>query len=227
MQSYDNITQTLDKNGLPHSYNDQPTGKPNDAFLTWYNHGLIHRDGDKPALVARDYPSNKTFFQHGMKHRDNDKPAQVNDLYNIWYICGMKHRTTGPAEIKSMQIVAGKMYPLKESFYLYGKNLSFESFQSVLSLSKTDACPLWVAFLHEINAISTEDKEAIAEMTKNWTQALPLAWIFRALNMDDNELSVHYPSSFYEWSSDSNDKYSTGVLDKFIKVIEFESAKNN
>jgi hypothetical protein len=61
-------------------------------------------------------------------------------------------------------------------------------------------------------------------MTKNWTQTLPLAWILRALNMDDERLSTHYPLDSYEWDgkTTSFNIFTTGILNNFIKVIEFE-----
>jgi hypothetical protein len=153
MQRYDNTTETFDKNGLPHSYDDQPSSGPTDTFLVWYSHGLIHRDGDKPAMLNRENPSNQVFFQDGMKHRNGDKPAQINELYNIWYICNTKHRTSGPAEIKNTQIIKDLLYPREEKFFLYGKELTFQAFQSILSLSKNNSCPLWFAFFYELKII--------------------------------------------------------------------------
>lgn len=58
--------------------------------------GLLHRDGDLPAVINTD--GSQHWFRNGRRHRDNDQPAAIytsESFYNgsqYWYINGELHR---------------------------------------------------------------------------------------------------------------------------------------
>jgi hypothetical protein len=60
-----------------------------DRFQIWYNHGLVHRENDMPAIVddAGNY-----WYQYGKLHRDNDQPAIEMVSHEAWYQHGLLHR---------------------------------------------------------------------------------------------------------------------------------------
>ncbi len=62
----------------------------NNYTETWYNHGKIHRDHDKPAIVSRDITMQ--WYRHGKLHRDNDLPAVEWHYVKYWYMNGEIHR---------------------------------------------------------------------------------------------------------------------------------------
>ena len=41
----------------------------------WYQNGLIHRDGDKPAIINSN--GDKYWYKNGKMHRDEDNPAII------------------------------------------------------------------------------------------------------------------------------------------------------
>lgn len=74
----------------PHSVNDKPIIE--DGVLKWYKEGVLHRDGDKPALI-NDNNSMK-WYRNGMIHRDEDKPAVISIFNGIrkWFKYDKLHR---------------------------------------------------------------------------------------------------------------------------------------
>lgn len=63
-----------------------------DGMMIWRDRdGLIHREGDLPAVIHAD--GGQEYFRHGLRHRDDDLPAVVQaDGYSRWYRNGIVHR---------------------------------------------------------------------------------------------------------------------------------------
>lgn len=64
-------------------------GNPN-RKEEWLIDGELHRDGDKPAVVARDF---KAWYKHGKRHRDRGNPAIVSNKdgrLQHWYFVNGK-----------------------------------------------------------------------------------------------------------------------------------------
>lgn len=87
--------------GQLHRNNDLPAVIEYNGALSYYQHGLKHRDGDKPAYVSS---SQQGYYQHGVLHRDGDKPALIHLIDNKivaqeHYRHGARHRDCdkGPA----------------------------------------------------------------------------------------------------------------------------------
>jgi len=77
------------RNGLLHSFHDNPAlvhGKHKE----WYVDGLLHREGDKPAVVIDGVA--ERWYKHGKSHRDGDKPAHIAENYQEWWVDGKRHR---------------------------------------------------------------------------------------------------------------------------------------
>jgi antitoxin component YwqK of YwqJK toxin-antitoxin module len=75
------------KNGLLHSYNDQPA-YINGKYKVWYRNGIIHSEGDYPALI---YGELKQWYQNGLLHREHDLPAYIRENITQWYKNGVIH----------------------------------------------------------------------------------------------------------------------------------------
>lgn len=101
------------KNGLKHSFNDQPAvihderkewwrnGKRHrdraPAFVereckAWFQNGRRHRDG-APAIVWSN--GDQWWYQNGVCHRDGDAPAVINGGREEWWRNGKRHRDGG------------------------------------------------------------------------------------------------------------------------------------
>jgi hypothetical protein len=77
------------KNGLLHSFDDKPKKNIKTGALYWYKDGLIHRDGDRPAYISKEY---HIWYKNGKFHREGDLPAVIKDSYLCWYKNGVIDR---------------------------------------------------------------------------------------------------------------------------------------
>lgn len=81
---------------IPHRL-DGPAKVKENGDEWWYKMGILHRDGDDPAVVRKEM---KMWVKEGKCHRDNDLPAIIltrGDKH--WYNDGVLHRENGPAMI--------------------------------------------------------------------------------------------------------------------------------
>jgi hypothetical protein len=84
------------KNGLIHRDGDEPALIQEDGGRRWYKEGVLHRDNDLPAIVTTD---SQEWWVNGMWHRDNGEPAIVSPNFKAWYVNGKRHRENDlPAE---------------------------------------------------------------------------------------------------------------------------------
>jgi hypothetical protein len=91
------------RNGLLHSFNDQPATS-NYGVQLWYRDGLMHRDDDLPAYVDEDTDTQR-WYNNGVLHRVGG-PAVLEDyglqgIYQEWWLEGRRHRIDGPAFINN------------------------------------------------------------------------------------------------------------------------------
>ncbi len=80
------VTQTFDEFGLLHSFNDEPSQILKNGNTRWTVHGVVHRDGDKPAqIITQKKTKVESYYINGILHRDGDKPAkvQIHETKNI------------------------------------------------------------------------------------------------------------------------------------------------
>ena len=115
--------------GEYHSFNDEPSFVDTDGVRKWHRDGVLHRDGDKPAVVddtsgvsrwfidselhrEGDQPAHvdttqgiRRWHRHGVLHRDGDKPAiEADDGNRRWFVNGNLHREGDqPAYIDTKQ----------------------------------------------------------------------------------------------------------------------------
>jgi hypothetical protein len=85
--------------GQLHREDDLPAIIELNGTMTYYQHGLKHRDGDKPAYISS---SQQCYYQLDSLHRDGDKPALIHLIDNkivsqAYYQHGLLHRNKGPA----------------------------------------------------------------------------------------------------------------------------------
>lgn len=110
------------RNGLPHSFHDEPAiGSPS-GDQEWYHKGVLHRDNDQPAIIVQyTWGKTKKWYRHGILHRENDQPAveKITDhgTYEIkeWFRHGLSHRDNDrPAKIAKIA------EDLVQEWYRYG-----------------------------------------------------------------------------------------------------------
>lgn len=93
------------KNGILHRDGDKPAVISN-GMKVWYKNGQIHRDGDKPAVIRNDGVKQVLiYYKNGQIHRDNFKPAIVdfNDKTIEFVVNGKYHNLRGPAIVDTTQ----------------------------------------------------------------------------------------------------------------------------
>jgi hypothetical protein len=97
--NFDTSTLEWSKNKLLHRKGDKPAVIHKDGSMEWYKNGELHRDGDKPAYVDAD--GTLGWCKNGDLHRDDDLPASIDiDGTLEWWKNDERHRTTGPAIIR-------------------------------------------------------------------------------------------------------------------------------
>jgi hypothetical protein len=79
-------------NGVVHRDGDQPAIITEDGDMYWYSHGLRLDDGDQPAIILRN--GKKYWYFHGNCHRDGDQPAIIDSRRVIFASNGLIHRET-------------------------------------------------------------------------------------------------------------------------------------
>lgn len=79
-------------------YNDRSHANETSIGLWWYQNGLAHRDGDKPAYIS---PKGTLYwYQNAKTHRDGDLPAVIRWNGTLeWWQNNQLHRICGPAVI--------------------------------------------------------------------------------------------------------------------------------
>lgn len=67
-----------------------------------YKNGLLHSYDNQPAVINGKY---HVWYENGEIHRGDDKPAVINGYYHAWYVYGVLHRDNGPALIEGTRHV--------------------------------------------------------------------------------------------------------------------------
>ena len=78
--------ETRNENGELHSYNDLPA-KVYWGNCEWYKKGVLHRDGDLPAVISAR--GDLEYYQKGKRHRDNGPAVIRKDGVCSWYKHGL------------------------------------------------------------------------------------------------------------------------------------------
>lgn len=107
------------------------------GLLAWFEHGLLHREGDLPAQIIRDGET-QIWFKKGKKHRIGG-PACIEKRHSFymgseqWWFEDRKHREDGPAVIyengKKEYWIHGVEYTEEEFHHEIGKRQLNESLQ--------------------------------------------------------------------------------------------------
>lgn len=90
-----------------------------------------HREDDLPARIFEGNNSDCGFmewYQHGKLHRENDKPALIWDYGCEWWINGVRHRENGPAIFNSTDYNTGKN---DKKWFLDGIEYSEDEFNAI------------------------------------------------------------------------------------------------
>jgi hypothetical protein len=88
------------KDGVLHRDGDLPAVEWPSGTKIWYKDGKLHRDGDRPAIEWSD--GSKEWYKDGVDHRDGDLPAVVHACGSKeWWYNGNMHRVGGPAWVRS------------------------------------------------------------------------------------------------------------------------------
>jgi hypothetical protein len=99
--------------GMPHRDYDRPAVEDGQR-RKWYQHGLLDREGDKPA-DSTDDGRYRRWFKKGIEHRDGGLPAvdmsYVGDKRQTWIVNG-KQKSPGPGLPSSVQELASYSAPV-------------------------------------------------------------------------------------------------------------------
>jgi hypothetical protein len=77
------------RNGIMHSWNDEPALITAKGDRVWYYKGREHRNQDLPTAIC--YDGRKIWCQYGKLHRDGDLPAVIDlDGTQFWFKHGQK-----------------------------------------------------------------------------------------------------------------------------------------
>lgn len=87
----------LDSSGQLHRENG-PAWTKTGHSEKWFQHGKLHRNGDKPA-ITNFHESLREYYKNGVLHREHG-PARVTEYVEEWFLNGMLHRPLRPAVIK-------------------------------------------------------------------------------------------------------------------------------
>lgn len=100
------------KAGVPHRDDDKPQEVHHEfgdsgmqmTKQIWRKKGLVHREGDQPAIIEHHNSGNTTYthMKYDMKHRDSKLgPAEYSSRHSAYYMNGMQHRPSaeGPSAI--------------------------------------------------------------------------------------------------------------------------------
>lgn len=96
-RNYDRMEEWFDDKGLRHRDFDQPAIDQKSSLFersskSWYIHGQLKRDGDKPTTIDG---STKLWQVEGKLHRDGDSPAKITRTEMTWFKNGKKWRDFG------------------------------------------------------------------------------------------------------------------------------------
>ena len=84
--------------------------------IKWKLNGVVHREGDKPAVIYKN--GTKEWRLFGKLHREGDKPAILRNNGNEeYYINGVRHRNFGRPAIKNLH---------SQDYFEFGKKLTKE-----------------------------------------------------------------------------------------------------
>lgn len=85
------------KNGISHRDGDKPAVEYANGYREWWVEGQLHRDPgpdgeDRPACITQD--GDLYYYKNGVIHRDGDKPAVISSVGQNWRKNGEYHRDT-------------------------------------------------------------------------------------------------------------------------------------
>lgn len=112
-QVQNGIEYHYDPEGRLHNVDDKPA-KVDRTSKQWFQHGVLHRDGGKPAF-ENDEVGEVAYFVNGALHRE-DGPAHTREgRFEKWYRHGLLHNLNGPAVVEFSNI--GPAY----TYYINGR----------------------------------------------------------------------------------------------------------
>jgi hypothetical protein len=96
-------------NGVIHRDGDKPAIEHPNGRLEWCVLGITHRDGDKPALITET--GDMLYYKNGVIHREEDKPAKIFANGRLeWWVEGKAHRD---GDMPACITESGEMYYYK------------------------------------------------------------------------------------------------------------------
>ena len=66
-----------------------PAVECNNGHRAWYINGLLHREGDLPAVES--YSGDRYWYKRGMKHRDSGPAVIKTNGDRHWYLDGKRY----------------------------------------------------------------------------------------------------------------------------------------
>lgn len=215
---------TYDENDKLHSYDGMPSSIEHDEILNyldlqWHNHGMLHRDNDKPASISgspKDYM--EVYYQNDMVHRENFLPAIVKGEEKTWFIQDILHNVEGFAALSPKSLY----YPQGITDHgLYGVVLPEETFQTVKVFAETTNAPLWLSFFVTLGIVEVEQVNSLTNSdTGKFESVFPINWLLHFWNITNETFTekVNKLDNIYFYETHKPDFNLLSLL----KVVEHE-----
>lgn len=234
MAQWRNEQGSFDSEGRPHSLNDIPADTRTSHDYLWYDHGNLHRDGDKFARQNKMNLSMQVWYKHDYPHRENDKPASVSSYDWKWYMEGLHHRIADAATINWMHVSSPEFREpetakrFSQTWALYGCTIHEETFHFVMNYAKEQGCPVWVAWFYVCEIFSDEDIASLSESFSNWELPVPASWVFHMWGITHDSLTAKYRENkldVYYHRFNERKIGERGIDEATLAVIRYESAQ--
>jgi hypothetical protein len=214
------LYDTFDAERKRHSFNDMPSRMSMEngvMWMEWYEHGKLHRENDKPALLTlgKEGFMECTYYKNNEEHRDNGKPAFFSKYNKSWKIEGIKHNSLGPQQTNEKQ----KYSSFSKFWTLYDVPIQQETFDIIKKLEMEKTVPLWVAFLYTFEVIGNDEFNLFLTEAGTWDESFPITWIFKSWGLTDE----NYKNKIKE-KCDHERRPNTNAwtLEKLLKITEYE-----
>jgi len=98
VENFDGYKLFSCKNGLKHSFDDNPSVITNSGVQSWHKNGIRHRENGPAVIFAN---GDQEWYKDGKLHREDGPAINCSNGTQYWYKDGEYHRENSPAVIYS------------------------------------------------------------------------------------------------------------------------------
>jgi hypothetical protein len=223
--SFDSF-RTFDNEHELHSFHGMPSRidfDQNTIDLDWHDHGTIHRENDLPARVTANHEKIVEYehYVQGVGHRANNQPSSFNAYSTAWEVKGQLHNAEGHSNVELERKGPVSHINQFETWYLYGVQLTEETFKTIKALETQKTVPLWVAFLHTFEIIGDIELTLFLNDSGLWDETFPINWVLKSWGVTNERFSIKIREQ-YQRDGRTTLNSSFAPLKSFLEIAEFE-----